>query len=284
MNRIELTCAQSDRELHSEIELSTQSPWSSIFGPIPLPVVGSLDQLNQQLAGSSLQQATLRGHPASCLLPILWIRSIWGSETNTRITLNWDCTANMNPAPSTYQPAARLACLLADSVRCNSSDAVLQEYGFDPCNPGMTEDIFDLLTNIVDLWDPNLRSAVLGDDWTSEMRSALTQASNDGHQQVALYGAGTHTRAIGEALMSPPVEIACIIDDDARRYGERLWGFEIMPPEAAIEQGVDAVVLSANSIEDQLWEKTAEIRSRGVQVYRLYGSSSSVGDLTHATH
>lgn len=283
MSRIELISTRNDREIRSEIELSTQSPWCSIFGPIALPVEGSLDQLNQQLAGSPIRQATLRGQPASCLLPILWIRSIWGSGPGTRISLDWESTNEPDSAPST-QPAARLACLLADTVRCDSPDIVLQEYGFDPQNPGMTEDIFDLLTNIVDLWDPNLRSAVLGDDWASEMRSALAQAANDGHQRVALYGAGTHTRAVGEALMCPPVEITCIIDDDARRNGERLWGYEILPPEVALERGIDAIVLSANSIEDQLWEKTAELRSRGVQVYRLYGSSLALGDHADATH
>lgn len=284
MNRIELKCTRNDREVHSKIELSTQSPWCSMFGPIALPVEGSLDRLNQQLAGSPIQLATLRGHPAHCLLPILWIRSIWGSDTSTRITLDWNCSTRLDSPPSTHQPATRLACLLADSVRCDSPDNVLHEYGFDPQNPGMTEDIFDLLINIVDLWDPNLRSAVLGEDWTSEMRSALTRAVNDGHNRVALYGAGTHTRAIGEALMSPPVEIACIIDDDARRSGERLWGFDIVPLEAALDRGVDAVVLSANSIEDQLWEKTADIRRRGVQVYRLYGGSHASGEHANAAH
>ncbi len=71
--------------------------------------------------------------------------------------------------------------------------------------------------------------------------------------------------------MEPGVEIACVIDDDARRHGDRLWGYEIVSRERALELGLDAVVISANSIEGRLWERAGVFRDAGISVLRLYG-------------
>ena len=80
---------------------------------------------------------------------------------------------------------------------------------------------FDLLTNIIDHWDSDLRHRTLASDWNESVRRALLNAAMLGKTRVAIYGAGTHTRAVGEALMEPGVEIVCLIDDDARRHGAR---------------------------------------------------------------
>ena len=71
--------------------------------------------------------------------------------------------------------------------------------------------------------------------------------------------------------MEPGVEIVCMVDDDERRHGERLWGYEIVSRERALELNLDAVIISANSIEDRLWENAAAFREAGVATIRLYG-------------
>lgn len=251
------------------IECSAQSPWSTILGADPHPVRGSIDRLDQALPQAPVETITLSGAPESCLLPILWARTIWPATQHASVVIAWD--APPQPTQQRATPlAARLTCLLADRVLCPHPELAQSAYGFDPQEPGISEDAMDLLAGIVDLWDPGLRSAVLGDDWTTAMRKGLEQCALDGHARVGIYGAGTHTRGVGAALMDPPVEVACIIDDDPRRAGERMWGFEIITPDKALEAGIDAVVLSANSIEKLLWERSERFRDAGVSTYRLY--------------
>jgi hypothetical protein len=112
------------------------------------------------------------------------------------------------------------------------------------------------------------------DDWKRRMRHALARLASQGVQKVAIYGAGSHTIAIADELRSPPVEISCVIDDNPKNQGTRLWGFPIVSRDQAASMGVGAVVLSANSIEDKLWEATASLRAKGVEVVRLHERES----------
>ena len=284
MKQVDMTCECDSGERRVSIELSTESPWCSILGELALPIASTLDRIDDALRDTRLTRVRLNGDPASCLLPLIWVRSIWGAETKPSIELEWAQIEPDTARCSTLLPATRLACLLADAVRCDRPDTVQSAYGFDPRSPGVSEDAFDLLTNIVDVWDPNLRSAVLGDDWTRAVRVVLTQCAIDGHRRIGIYGAGTHTRAVGEAFMEPPVEICCIIDDDARRHGDRLWGFEIVSPERALAMDLDAVVLSANSIEPLLWERAAVFRERGIVTMRVHGATDTLAEAHHAAH
>jgi hypothetical protein len=61
-----------------------------------------------------------------------------------------------------------------------------------------------------------------------------------------------------------------------------MWGFEIVPPETAIEMKPDAVVLSANSIEAMLWDRASTFRDAGIETVRIYGHAPSSGALSHA--
>lgn len=95
-----------------------------------------------------------------------------------------------------------------------------------------------------------------------------------GIDRIGIYGAGTHTRTrLARILMECPVSVACVIDDDPRRHGSRLWGFPIVSREQAIGMGVRAVVLSSDLFEDELWARSQELRDSGVEVVRLYGAS-----------
>lgn len=102
------------------------------------------------------------------------------------------------------------------------------------------------------------------------LRAALDRCAAAGRTTVALYGAGTHTRAIGSSLMEPPVRIRCIIDDNAELHGRSLWGFPIVSVAQALTMNLDAVVLSSNSMEDKLRAAAQPLARAGVEIISLY--------------
>lgn len=110
----------------------------------------------------------------------------------------------------------------------------------------------------------------------SAFRRALTWCAAAGKRRVAIYGAGTHTRTLGPALMDPEPPVVCIVDDDPAQSGSRLWNIPVVPATGAMALGVDAVILSSNSMEDRLWERAEGFRRAGVPVLRLYGPGASL--------
>ena len=108
--------------------------------------------------------------------------------------------------------------------------------------------------------------------WVERVRRALADLASRGLGPVALYGAGHFTRSIGPALADPPVEVACIIDDDPASQGGALHGLPIVSKRGAIERDVRAVVLSANQWEGTLWEASGPLRDAGIEVVRLFSA------------
>ncbi len=150
--------------------------------------------------------------------------------------------------------------------------------GHEPVGSGRVFDASELARDTVRLAEThfanNYAPALEQEDWKRRMRNALSRLAAKGITRVAIYGAGTHTIAVADELRDPPVDVACIIDDNPANHGKRLWGFPIVPRERAMEMGVSAVVLSANSIEDKLWEATAPMRNKGIEVVRLHERES----------
>lgn len=267
---LRITAYHHDRCDTIELPLSSSSCWSRFFGSWALPCQGSIDQLNAFFANHEADRITLIGCPSACLLPILWMRTIWFAHTHPSITIDWPSVEN--PAnDQARQASGKLACMLADEIRCPHPEDAWALWGIQTsATPKITEEAFDLLTNIVDLWDTDLAHMTLASDWCESMRRALINCSSLNQNRVALYGGGTHTRGIGDAIMEPNTEIVCIIDDDTRRHGQRLWGYEIVSREQALDMNLDAIILSANSIENQLWQNASVFRDRGVPTYQLY--------------
>ncbi len=260
------------------LPLSSASCWSRLLGQWPLPIDGSLDRL---VAGiDTLTQppdaVTLIGCPSACLLPILWLRSIWLAP-EAKIHLDWQNPIDPRDHPG-RQAAGKLACLLATSVTCSDPELAMSRWGLSMDDLQHTDakhtEAFDLLTNLIDLWGAGPKYASPAVGWAEAARKAIVTCSSLGLNRIAIYGAGTHTRAIGDVLMEPDAEIVAIIDDDTHRHGTRMWGYPIISPESALEMKLDAVILSANSVEDLLWERTAKLREAGVRVARLYSADA----------
>ncbi len=261
------------------LPLSPDSCWANLLGRWNLPATGAIDLLARMIESmpSPVTSCMLRGCPSACLLPILWLRTIW-LPVEARITVEWDLVDDPSHHPG-RQAAGRLACLLASEVRCADPARASARWGFVPPQPGRSVaasvDVFDLLSNLIDTWGLGSAYQSPAATWAQAVRRELLSCAALGMKRVALYGAGTHTRAVGEVLMEPDIEIAAIIDDDARRHGTRLWGYPIVSPDAALTLNLDAIILSANSVEDLLWDRTARHRDAGIRVIRLYGGQRS---------
>jgi hypothetical protein len=173
-----------------------------------------------------------------------------------------------------------LACRIADSFECAWPDAARTHWSIDPARLGPApalSSIDDALA-LFHAWSdaaPKPATPTTPADWNAAIRAALQSCAERSLTRVALYGAGTHTRALAEALRDPPVEILCIIDDHPPTPAvsgttPRLWGYPILTPGEALALPLDAVILSANSMEDRLWEAAAPFRERAIPVLRLY--------------
>lgn len=269
MRTLSIAVGQTTHAADAALELEAASPWAEALGLSAAPGAEAferLDSLFSELADEQpIDEVRVAGPPAAALLPVLWLRMVW-LQSDVRIVLECVESGEWSDAASN-DVAARACAALADDVVNQSGENAWARWGIDvgPRRPD-PEALLDALEGLIDHWDLRVNAPTLG----SPMADALRRCADEGLDVVALYGAGTHTRAVGSELADPPVRIECIIDDDATRHGERLWNIPIVGMEEALGRGVRAVVLSANSIEDVLWERAAVARERGVRVVRLY--------------
>jgi hypothetical protein len=111
----------------------------------------------------------------------------------------------------------------------------------------------------------------------ARLRDALADCAARGERRIAIFGAGTHTRRAVNALAEPPnhTEIVCFIDDHAERRTQnesprKLWGFPILSVVEALDQRLDAVVLSSSTMEAALIRSAEPLRTGGVRIVPLY--------------
>lgn len=146
--------------------------------------------------------------------------------------------------------------------------------GHEPINIQRTLDPEPLARDTVRLAEKHHQACYGGGGrpwYEREMTSALERCRDNGWTRVALYGAGSHTRRLGDMMMQPCVNIECIIDDNPKAHGHKLWGYSIVSAKEALRRGVQAVVLSSDAHEDRLWDSTAAMRAVGVKVLRVHG-------------
>lgn len=278
------TIAVGVQDARADVHLAVTrtGPWSRFFGPFDLPDGAALDTLAraaESWGDAPPRRVDLVGSPAACLLPALWLRTIWLPQGTAALRLRWEVVER--PGPDAREPlAAQLCAQVVDEIVCPDRGAAVGLWGIEPgprAPAGAA--VFDAMLGLVDAWDINLRGAdhQYPVEWLVRARGAIEACADRGYRRVALYGAGTHTRALGPLLMQPRVEIVCIIDDNASLHGTKLWGFPIVSLEAAAALRPDAVIISANSIEEKLWANAAPLREAGIPVIRLYGGDDDSG-------
>jgi hypothetical protein len=253
--------------------VTRDGPWAGWLGGFDLPDAPALDRLAAAAEAwtAAPERVVLSGAPAAALLPLLWLRTIWLTP-DTPAHLRWSAVAAPGPDPR-ERLAARLCCGLVEHVACDAPDEARSVWGIDPGPVApMGAEALDLVLGLVDAWDVGRRTGFITDpgEWHARVHAALTSLGDRGRSRVAIYGAGTHTRALGALLREPPVEIRCIVDDDETLHGRRMWGFPIVSRREALAMGIDAVLLSANAHEPALRARCEPFVAAGVAVVGLY--------------
>ncbi|MDX2118306.1 MAG: hypothetical protein SFY96_09010 [Planctomycetota bacterium] len=101
--------------------------------------------------------------------------------------------------------------------------------------------------------------------------AALQKCAVEGRTRVALFGAGTHTTDLAPTIASAPVEVVGVIDDRPEVQGRSVAGLPIRSIRQILESQPDAVILSSDRFERQLWRRSKMLRDAGVHVIALYG-------------
>lgn len=122
-------------------------------------------------------------------------------------------------------------------------------------------------------WVTRFGQSLAGDEPSRRMRDALDACARKGCSRVAIFGAGSHTRALGGVLMRPPVDIVGIIDDDPTLRGKSLWNYPVLTLHDAIDRQPHAIVLSSRHREEELARAAGAIVGgrRPIEIVRLYG-------------
>jgi len=129
------------------------------------------------------------------------------------------------------------------------------------------------------VWAARYGLDAAGGEAARRLRAAMESLASRGLRRVAVYGAGSHTRACAGVLMRPPVDVVCIIDDAPAMRGERLWNYPVVPLDAVRGRGgdgpgVDAVIISSAALEPELHERAGPLEAAGVEVVRLYADAA----------
>lgn len=105
---------------------------------------------------------------------------------------------------------------------------------------------------------------------TNRMHRLVLDAVERGCRRVAVYGFGRHTRRTAE-IFNRGLPIVGLIDDDPPA-ARRAFGLPIVPLDRAMtELAPDAVLLSSDAWEEQMWRRCSILRSAGVRVIPVYG-------------
>lgn len=104
---------------------------------------------------------------------------------------------------------------------------------------------------------------------TRRLQRALLACHSRGLRRVALYGAGAFAKSCADALCEPRPEIVGFIDDDTAKQGKRIFGYPVLCADVALTADLDAVILTAPSVEERLWQRTAWFRQARIRVIPL---------------
>ena len=89
-------------------------------------------------------------------------------------------------------------------------------------------------------------------------------------ERVAVYGAGMHTRFLAD-LLDLRGSVACVLDGDARKAGQRFLGWPVYGPNAIPALALDAILISTHAFEDEVYAAIAPTAAAcGIDVVRCY--------------
>ncbi len=105
------------------------------------------------------------------------------------------------------------------------------------------------------------------------MHRAARVVVEEGCRRLAIYGIGPHTRR-SAGIFDRGLPFVGFIDDGPVA-SKRIFGLPIVSVDRALQElDPDAVLLSSETWEEQLWRRSAPLRRAGVRVIPLYGTYS----------
>lgn len=118
---------------------------------------------------------------------------------------------------------------------------------------------------------------------STEVDDILVQMRDDGHEQIAVWGAGDHTKCCLGALFESPVDITCLVDDATERQGRQILGWRVVSvDELMFRSEVTAVLISSRHPRhiERMWSQRERFAAAGKTLYRLPDSQApGVSDL-----
>lgn len=111
-----------------------------------------------------------------------------------------------------------------------------------------------------------------------DVAEALQQMRDDGHQRVALWGAGDHTRRSLGALFESPIEITAILDDSPALQGCSVLGWRVMTVKEFLScSDASAALISAKHRPhvERMWAQRERFEAAGKSLYRLVSDLDS---------
>lgn len=87
---------------------------------------------------------------------------------------------------------------------------------------------------------------------------------------VVVWGNGSHTRALLPTLATLGVTVRCIVDKNASVETRSVEGVDVVPASAFLPVKGDAIVLSSQSYESEMWADLEPLRAQGVEMLALY--------------
>ena len=108
-------------------------------------------------------------------------------------------------------------------------------------------------------------------EYARDVRLTLRNAVADGCRRIAVYGTGKHTRN-RSSIFYEGFPIVGLIDDAPPACGQ-MFGLPVVTLDEAREAlDPDAILLSSDAWEAQLWTRCETLRNAGVRVLCLYGA------------
>ncbi len=95
--------------------------------------------------------------------------------------------------------------------------------------------------------------------------------SQEAGARIAVFGAGKHTRRIARTLVDQGVNWVAVIDENPALAGTRVAERPVVSMAQAMAMDLDAVLLSSDTFEAQMWERTLPLRRAGIRVVPIYG-------------
>ena len=105
----------------------------------------------------------------------------------------------------------------------------------------------------------------------SALSDAIMRLVGQGHQRIAICGAGEFSKAALAAIPAPTdaFPLVAVIDDDPRNQGQIIDGLPVVSTDQAMALRIDAAVIGSQWYAWELWQASGRLRDAGVHVIPL---------------